>query len=88
MGGTLEMEKEFKLNIGEEHDSNIDFDSLDEIEKEYQEIQRREGKVDSTSSGNFSGNASGNVRSICLLDDNILQQISMMLDYLNMKNER
>lgn len=74
------MGMEFKVNIGEEHNSNIDFNSLDEINKEYQETKRREETVVSTSSGNS--------RTVCLFDDNILQQISMMLNYLNMEDDR
>lgn len=73
------MGKELKVSIREEHNSNIDFDSLNEIDKEYQEAQRREEKVHTSN----SETSSGKVRSINLFDDNIMQQIDLMLNYLN-----
>lgn len=78
------MGKELKVSIREEHNSNIDFDSLNEIDKEYQEAQRREEKATTSN----SDTSSGKVRSINLFDDDILQKVSVMLDYLNMEEDR
>ena len=78
------MGKELKVSIREEHNSNIDFDSLNEIDKEYQEAQRREEKVHTSN----SETSSGKVRSINLFDDNIMQQIDLMLNFLNTEKER
>ena len=77
------MGKELKVSIREEH-NKIDFNSLNEIDKEYQEGQRREEKTDTSN----SDTSSGKVKSINLFDDNIMQQIRAMLDYLNMEEER
>lgn len=78
------MGKELKVSIGEEHNSNIDFDSLNEINEEYQESQRREEKAHTSN----SKTSSGKVKSINLFDDNIMQQIDLMLNYLNTEKER
>lgn len=78
------MGMEIKVTIGEEHNSNIDFDSLDKINKEYQEAKREEEKATTSN----SDTSSGKVRSINLFDDDILQKVSVMLDYLNMEEDR
>lgn len=77
------MGKELKVSIREEH-NKIDFNSLNEIDKEYQEAQRREEKTHTSN----SDTSSGKVKSINLFDDNIMQQIRAMLDYLNMEEDR
>lgn len=78
------MGKELKVSIREEHNSNIDFDSLDKINEEYQEAKRKEEKATTSN----SDTSSGKVRSINLFDDDILQKVSVMLDYLNMEEDR
>lgn len=77
------MGKELKVSIREEH-NKIDFNSLNEIDKEYQEAQRREEKAHTSN----SDTSSGKLRSINLFDDNIMQQIDLMLNYLNAEEER
>lgn len=77
------MGKELKVSIREEH-NKINFNSLNEIDKEYQEAQRREEKVTTSN----SDTSSGKIRSINLFDDDILQKVSVMLDYLNMEEDR
>lgn len=73
------MGKELKVSIREEN-----FNSLNEIDKEYQEAQRREEKAHTSN----SKTSSGKVRSINLFDDNIMKQIDLMLNYLNTEKER
>ena len=85
------MKKEIKIGIRQKYNSTINFDSLDEINAEYQETQRKEYKADcqtETSSENFSDNFSDKFKSISLFDDNILQQIDMILDYLSLVEEK
>ena len=73
------MGKELKVSIREEK-----FSSLNEIDKDYQEAQRREEKAYTSN----SKTSSGKVRSINLFDDNIMKQIDLMLNYLNTEKER
>lgn len=77
--------REFKVNIGVEH-INMNLDSLNgEEEHEEQikqsQIEKKETEKKESKPSLVKG------QSINLFDDNILDQINLMLEYLNMKEE-
>ena len=78
--------REFKVNIGVEH-INMNLDSLSgEEEHEEQikqsQIEKKQAEKKESKLSLVKG------QSINLFDDNILEQVSLMLDYLNMEEER
>lgn len=78
--------REFKVNIGVEH-INMNLDSLSgEEEHEEQikqsQIEKKQAEKKESKPSLVKG------QSINLFDDNILEQVSLMLDYLNMEEER
>lgn len=77
--------REFKVNIGVEH-INMNLDSLSgEEEHEEQikqsQIEKKQAEKKESKPSLVKG------QSINLFDDNILDQISLMLEYLNMEEE-
>lgn len=77
--------REFKVNIGVEH-INMNLDSLNG-EEEYEEqikqsqIEKKQTEKKESKPSLVKG------QSINLFDDNILDQINLMLEYLNMEEE-
>ncbi len=77
--------REFKVNIGVEH-INMNLDSLSgEEEHEEQIKQRRIEKKQTEKKESKPSLVKG--QSINLFDDNILDQINLMLEYLSMEEE-
>lgn len=77
--------REFKVNIDVEH-INMNFDSLSgEEEHEEQIKQSRIEKKQAEKKESKPSLVKG--QSINLFDDNILDQINLMLEYLNMEEE-
>lgn len=78
--------REFKVNIGVEH-INMNLSSLEgEEEQINQSVKNQTVKNQTEQIESKPSLVKG--QSINLFDDNILEQVSLMLDYLNMEEER
>ena len=74
--------REFKVNIGVEH-INMNLNSLSGEEEQTKQNQTEKKQAEQIESKPSLVKG----QSINLFDDNILEQVSLMLDYLNMEEE-